>query len=148
MYACIAIFASYDYLMAVDTENGNHSHLQRWLQYYVNNVFWIRSFYEKKSFSRFIYRFHHGVRDGELKEHKISAYDKERLQSNTAIRYSVRIPDGVKVVGVKLATDEKDSFTVRFSNGTDNVNGVQYFDWDRDIIESVRRFFCSVGYFL
>ncbi len=66
--------------------------------------------------------------DGELKEHKISAYDKERLQSNTAIRYSVRIPDGVKVVGVKLATDEKSSFTVRFSNGTDNVNGVQYFD--------------------
>lgn len=45
-----------------------------------------------------------------------------------AIRYSVRIPDGVKVVGVKLATDEKGSFTVRFSNGTDNVNGVQYFD--------------------
>lgn len=66
--------------------------------------------------------------NGVLKEHRISAYNKEKLQSDTAIRYSVKIPQDVKVVGVKLAMGENSRFTVRFSNSTDHIDGVQYFN--------------------
>lgn len=66
--------------------------------------------------------------DGVLKEHKIDAYNKEKLQSNTTIKYFVRLPENAKVVGVRLAINEKSNYSVRFANATNYINGVQYFN--------------------
>lgn len=65
--------------------------------------------------------------NGVNKEYQITAYEKEKLQAGTTIEYSVRIPQGAKCVGVRLAVSKDSNFAVRFANGTSFANGVQYF---------------------
>lgn len=67
------------------------------------------------------------MENGELKEHKIDAYKPEKLQSGVTMKYTVRVPEGTEIVGVKLAISADSPYTVRFANDTLYDKGIQYF---------------------
>lgn len=65
--------------------------------------------------------------NGARKEYEITAYRKSDLTAGSAVRYEVRIPEGVRVLGVRLAADRDGKRPVRFANATRYGDGIQFF---------------------
>lgn len=64
---------------------------------------------------------------GKLSEQKIESYNKNLLLSGTSVRYTVSVPEGYELIGVKMDTFKGRGINPRFANDTSFIDGVQYF---------------------
>ncbi|MDR3263511.1 MAG: DUF4874 domain-containing protein [Clostridiales bacterium] len=67
---------------------------------------------------------------GTEKEYRIASYDKTLLQPMTTVKISVKLPSDIapsSKIGVRLSTKGGSGISLRFANGTQFENGVQYF---------------------
>lgn len=67
------------------------------------------------------------VKNGEISEIPVKAYDKRELLSGKCIKYTLALPEGFEPVGVKADVRKGGGINPRFANSTPFVDGIQYF---------------------